>query len=85
MTTSKYSLDKVVNLVLVGVGVGVSSSVIPYVCDQLAMSRLLRSLFALLLVFYWLCSITRFISRPLPDDFSDWRLQVNYPHKVAIS
>ncbi|WP_394822482.1 EamA family transporter [Pendulispora albinea] len=31
------------------VGVGVSSSVIPYVCDQLAMARLSRSTFALLL------------------------------------
>jgi inner membrane transporter RhtA len=32
-----------------GIGVGVSSSVIPYVCDQLAMSRLPRASFALLL------------------------------------
>ncbi|WP_394842817.1 EamA family transporter [Pendulispora brunnea] len=31
------------------VGVGISSSVIPYVCDQLAMARLPRSTFALLL------------------------------------
>jgi len=31
------------------VGVGVSSSVIPYVCDQLAMSRLPRASFALML------------------------------------
>ena len=30
-------------------GVGVSSSVIPYVCDQLAMARLSRASFALLL------------------------------------
>ncbi len=37
------------NLVLAGIGVGISSSVIPYVCDQLAMSRLPRSSFALLL------------------------------------
>lgn len=36
-------------LVLAGVGVGVCSSVIPYVCDQLAMSRLPRASFALLL------------------------------------
>ncbi|WP_137389275.1 EamA family transporter [Rhodoligotrophos defluvii] len=36
-------------LVLAGVGVGICSSVIPYVCDQLAMSRLPRSSFALLL------------------------------------
>jgi threonine/homoserine efflux transporter RhtA len=32
-----------------GIGVGVCSSVIPYVCDQLAMARLERSTFALLL------------------------------------
>ena len=31
-----------------GVGVGVTSSVIPYVCDQLAMARLTRSAYALL-------------------------------------
>ncbi len=36
-------------LLLAGIGVGVCSSVIPYVCDQLAMSRLPRSSFALLL------------------------------------
>ncbi len=36
-------------LVLAGVAVGVCSSVIPYVCDQLAMSRLPRASFALLL------------------------------------
>jgi inner membrane transporter RhtA len=36
-------------LLLAGVGVGVSSSVIPYVCDQLAMSRLPRASFALML------------------------------------
>lgn len=36
-------------LVLGGVGVGVCSSVIPYVCDQLAMARLPRATFALLL------------------------------------
>jgi inner membrane transporter RhtA len=33
---------------LAGVGVGVSSSVIPYVCDQLAMARLARGTYALL-------------------------------------
>lgn len=32
-----------------GVGIGISSSVIPYVCDQLAMARLPRATFALLL------------------------------------
>jgi len=36
-------------LVLAGTGVGVCSSVIPYVCDQLAMSRLPRGSFALML------------------------------------
>jgi len=38
-----------VPLVLAGVGVGLCSSVIPYVCDQLAMSRLPRGSFALML------------------------------------
>lgn len=36
-------------LVLAGIAVGLCSSVIPYVCDQLAMSRLPRSSFAFLL------------------------------------
>jgi len=36
-------------LVLAGVDVGICSSVIPYVCDQLAMARLPRATFALLL------------------------------------
>ena len=36
-------------LVAAGVGVGLCSSVIPYICDQLAMSRLSRASFALLL------------------------------------
>jgi inner membrane transporter RhtA len=31
-----------------GVGVGIASSVIPYVCDQLAMRRLPRATYALL-------------------------------------
>jgi inner membrane transporter RhtA len=37
------------SLLAAGAGVGVSSSVIPYVCDQLAMARLPRASFALLL------------------------------------
>lgn len=37
------------DLMLAGVGVGVCSSVIPYVCDQLAMARLPRATFALML------------------------------------
>ncbi|HEY5315303.1 MAG TPA: EamA family transporter [Pirellulales bacterium] len=36
-------------LLAAGIGVGISSSVIPYVCDQLAMARLPRASFALLL------------------------------------
>lgn len=36
-------------LLCAAVGVGISSSVIPYVCDQLAMARLPRASFALLL------------------------------------
>lgn len=36
-------------LLLAGTGVGICSSVIPYVCDQLAMARLSRATFALLL------------------------------------
>jgi inner membrane transporter RhtA len=35
-------------LLLAGIGVGLCSSVIPYVCDQLAMSRLPRASFALM-------------------------------------
>lgn len=38
-----------IELVLAGIGVGVCSSVIPYISDQLAMSRLPRASFALLL------------------------------------
>ena len=36
-------------LILAGIGIGVSSSVIPYICDQLAMARLPRATFALML------------------------------------
>lgn len=36
-------------LLAAGIGVGVCSSVVPYVCDQLAMARLPRATFALLL------------------------------------
>jgi inner membrane transporter RhtA len=34
-------------LLAAGVGVGVTSSVVPYVCDQLAMQRMARSTYAL--------------------------------------
>lgn len=37
-------------LIAAGIGVGICSSVVPYVCDQFAMSRLSRGSFALLLV-----------------------------------
>jgi inner membrane transporter RhtA len=36
-------------LLLAGIGVGVCSSVIPYVCDQMALARLSRATFALML------------------------------------
>jgi inner membrane transporter RhtA len=36
-------------LLIAGIGVGICSSVIPYICDQLAMARLPRATFALLL------------------------------------
>jgi inner membrane transporter RhtA len=41
------ALDDPVGL-LAGIGVGISSSVIPYVCDQLAMARLARATYALM-------------------------------------
>ncbi len=37
------------SLLLAGIGVGICSSVIPYVCDQMAMARLPRASFALML------------------------------------
>lgn len=37
------------HLLLAGIGVGICSSVIPYVCDQLAMARLPRATYSLLL------------------------------------
>ena len=38
-----------VTLLGAAIGVGISSSVIPYICDQLAMARLPRATFALML------------------------------------
>jgi inner membrane transporter RhtA len=35
-------------VLLAGIGVGITSSVIPYVCDQLAMARMPRATYALL-------------------------------------
>ena len=43
-------------LVLAGIGVGICSSVIPYVCDQLAMARLPRASFALMLTVLPACA-----------------------------
>jgi len=43
-------------LVLAGIGVGICSSVIPYVCDQLAMARLPRATFALMLALLPACA-----------------------------
>jgi inner membrane transporter RhtA len=43
-------------LIAAGIGVGVCSSVIPYVCDQIAMSRLPRASFALLLALLPACA-----------------------------
>lgn len=47
----RQAAPALVNLPLLGaaIGVGISSSVIPYVCDQLAMARLPRPTFALML------------------------------------
>jgi inner membrane transporter RhtA len=46
--TDTISAFRQPHLLLAGVGVGICSSVIPYVCDQLAMARLTRATFALL-------------------------------------
>lgn len=40
---------QVPKLVFAGIGVGICSSVVPYVCDQMAMARLPRASFALML------------------------------------
>jgi inner membrane transporter RhtA len=40
-----------------GIGVGVSSSVIPYVCDQLAMARLARATYALFVSLLPACAV----------------------------
>ncbi|MDQ3930224.1 MAG: EamA family transporter [Chloroflexota bacterium] len=58
-------------LILAGIGVGVWSSVIPYVCDQLAMSRLPRSTFALLLALLPATAtvIGIMVLRQIPDVF----------------
>jgi inner membrane transporter RhtA len=45
------------HLLLAGAGIGICSSVIPYVCDQLAMARLPRATFALLLALLPACAV----------------------------
>lgn len=45
-------------LLLAGIGVGICSSVVPYVCDQMAMARLPRATFALLLALLPACAAT---------------------------
>src|SRR5262245_35161957 len=47
--TDAWPALKQPHLLLAGFGVGICSSVIPYACDQLAMARLARATFALLL------------------------------------
>jgi inner membrane transporter RhtA len=56
-------------LVLAGIGVGVCSSVIPYVCDQLAMARLSRTTFALMLALLPACAtiIGAIVLRQIPS------------------
>jgi inner membrane transporter RhtA len=55
-------------LIAAGFGVGVASSVIPYVCDQIAMSRLPRASFALLLSLLPACAaiIGAIVLRQIP-------------------
>jgi len=55
-------------LLAAGVGVGICSSVIPYVCDQLAMARLPRASFALMLSILpaMACVIGALVLRQIP-------------------
>lgn len=56
-------------LIFAGIGVGISSSVIPYVCDQLAMARLSRATFALMLALLPACAtiIGALVLRQIPS------------------
>ena len=56
-------------LLAAGVGVGICSSVIPYVCDQLAMARLPRATFALMLSLLpaMACVIGALVLRQIPS------------------
>ena len=44
------------DLLVAGIGIGLCSSVVPYVCDQLAMARLPRPTFALMLALLPACA-----------------------------
>jgi inner membrane transporter RhtA len=56
-------------LLLAGIGVGICSSVIPYICDQFAMARLSKATFALLLSLLpaTACVIGMVILRQIPS------------------
>lgn len=56
-------------LLLAGIGVGVCSSVIPYICDQFAMAQLSKATFALLLSLLpaTACVIGIFVLRQIPS------------------
>jgi len=56
-------------LILAGIGVGICSSVIPYVCDQLVMARLPRATFALMLALLPACAtvIGAIVLRQIPS------------------
>jgi inner membrane transporter RhtA len=56
-------------LLMAGIGVGVCSSVIPYVCDQFAMSQLSKSTFALMLSMLpaTACVIGMLVLRQIPS------------------
>ena len=56
------------HLLLAGIGVGICSSVIPYACDQVAMARLPRHTFALLLAMLpaMACVIGALVLRQIP-------------------
>ncbi len=58
-------------LLLAGAGVGVCSSVIPYICDQLAMARLSKATFALMLSLLpaTACMIGIVVLRQIPSLF----------------
>jgi inner membrane transporter RhtA len=57
------------HLLMAGIGVGVCSSVIPYVCDQFAMSQLSKSTFALMLAILpaTACAIGLLVLRQIPS------------------